>query len=134
MHGFPFFSGDAVTAAPGYNRRRSSLSRARATLFWRSSAISSELHRRSFRSAPRYFQLSPEGHAKNGGLPGVWELGNALRSSPREHEAWSGPHNKWRKAGSLRDSRLEFVSCAQRAREKLSTGYPHLIKVGSLGV
>ena len=37
---FPFFSGDAVTAAPGYNRRRSILSRARAKYLWRNSAVS----------------------------------------------------------------------------------------------
>ena len=38
---------------------------------------SSQLSTKEFPGAPGASQLSPEGHAKNGGLPGVWEFGNA---------------------------------------------------------
>ena len=79
---FLSFSGDAVTCSSWLYWQLTLLSRPRAKNIWRSSAISSELHRRSLPGAPRSFQLSPEVHQKMADFREFGSLTHAAKQDP----------------------------------------------------
>jgi len=96
---------------------------------------SSQLSTKEFPGAPGASQLSPEGHAKNGGLPGVWEFGNAnqdpgnLKDDPGSKINGGFP-GVW-------EIRVRSLTLRARRPGKLSTGYPRDIlsrEFGSLSL
>ena len=128
MHGFPFFFWSAVQpASPGYTPRHAACQEPGLKIF---GGVLPFL--RSFGSgvsrAPGASQLSPEDHPINGGFPGVWEIGNALFMLPVAAWSLTRALEKWRKAWSLGDTRLEFHPGDPGCN--LSTGYPHLVRWG----
>jgi len=73
---FPFFFWTAASPASWLYLQLEALSTARAKYFGGVLRFPRSFGFGVFPGAPGAFQLSPEGHAKNGGLPGVWEFEN----------------------------------------------------------